>query len=203
MVEQQEFEEALGEHIPPADAKYENDEIHKQWFRTKDKQGFLGIRAAFDIGKVAIDIGELGGGGGLAGATLVYTNVMPFATYMRAVATGRADQLFPANNKMKTPAGAYVYYGGSQAGGKPVSRILKVLPDGGRFQWKTGHFDAKVTSTGAFMPTDMTAPLSANMIMVSSAQMAEISARIDLALHAYAAGNKPGDILLALSGGRK
>ena len=190
----------------PADDKREPDEIFKKWFRTKNQTGFIGVRAAFDIGKVAIDIGD--STTKPIKNTLVYTNVLPLATYLQAVASGTGDLLYPEKTwkNKTTPAETYMYYGGGTVDGKPVSRILGIRywnwrnePDRNAFEWKNGMFAARRGATGSYEPI-MDQKLSENMIRVTRAEMAEMSMRLQVALTAYASGRVPGLILANLSG---
>jgi hypothetical protein len=151
-----------------------DDELFKKWFRTRDKSGFISVREAFEIGKVAIDIGEADGGS-LSGATMVYTNAIPFTTYLRTVANGAGAVTYPANQRQNLLPESFVYYGGgtNKENGQPISRILKVTywnarnePDTSAFEFKNGHFAASRSNTGAFIP-DMSKPISVNLIKYS------------------------------------
>ena len=192
------------EVAPPIDSEQRNDELYKKWFRSRDRVGFLSLRHWLTAGKVAIDIGEASGGS-LTGATMVWTNALALASYLRAVSSGQGQLIYPAG---KQPAESYIYYGGgSDKDGKPISRVLKVVywtaddPSSG-FAWKTGHFPATRTSTGAYQP-DMSSPISTNLIKISRAEMAEMSLRLELALQAFAVGRDPGEVLASLSGTRR
>jgi len=178
----------------PAKKNYEDD-IYKKWFRTKSKSGFLSIRGALNIGKVAIDIGETGSDS-LKSSTMVYANAVDLAVFLRAVTEGRGKDLFPKNRDSPSPEG-FTHYGGSKNDGKVISRLFKIHHwqtgsgdnksfDSSAFVWKCGHFEGRETDSGAFVP-DMSKALGANLIKVSRREMATISYRLDLAIQAFAA----------------
>lgn len=184
------------------------DDVYKKWFRTKDRSGFLAIRGWLDAGKISVDVGELGNDG-LKGNTQVWANAIDLAVYLRAVYHDKATALYPSQRN--TSPEAFVYYGGGQIDGKPVSRILKIEHwstgsgdkksyDASAFAWKCGHFAARKTESGAFIP-DMSKSLSQNSIKVSRVEMAEISYRIDLALAAFA--SQEDDAFRALNGNKR
>lgn len=187
------------------DEQRRNDEIYKKWFRRGDKSGFVSLRGWLEKGKVAVDIGEAGEGG-LQGATMVWTNALPLMTYLRAVSNGQGTVLFPANERARVGPESFVYYGGGQTKeGRDISRILKITywteGDPSGFAWKTGHFPATRTRTGAYVP-DMSAPIQSNLIKVNRPEMAEIALSLELALHAHAAGQDFGAVLNSLRGGK-
>lgn len=171
------------------------DDIYKKWFRTKSQSGFLAVRGWLEAGKVSVDIGELGEGG-LKGNTNCFTNAVQLAVYLRAVVEGRAAELYPPGNGAPSPE-SFVYYGGGNTKTGPVSRILKIhhwkkgtgdsaTYDASSFVWKCGHFGARTTQSGAFVP-DYNKVLSTNLIKVTRQEMAEVSYRLDLALQAFTA----------------
>ena len=107
---------------------------------------------------------------------------------------GRAGSLFPANQKAGIPTKeGFAYYGGGSMEGRDVSRILKIHHwessdetfDETAFAWKTGHFVARKSATGAFIP-DMGQRLSADFIRIPRVKMSEMFVRLDLALNSYA-----------------
>lgn len=184
------------------------DDVYKKWFRTKDRSGFLAIRTWLDAGKISVDVGELGQEG-LKGNTQVWANAIDLALYTRAVYDDRATALFPSQRN--TSPETFVYYGGGQIDGKPVSRILKIEHwstgsgdsksyDASAFAWKCGHFAARKTDSGAFIP-DMSKGLSQNSIKVSRLEMAEISYRLNVAINAFAA--RTDDAFRALNGNKR
>lgn len=193
---------------PQEDRQFEDD-LYKKWFRTGSKSGFLSVRPWFDAGKVSVDIGETGGDG-LKGNTLVWTNAIELATFLRAVVNGTAPSLYPRRTGAPTPE-SYLYYGGGSQDGKPISRILKINHwqtgsgdeakfDASSFVWKCGHFQARKSQQGAFIP-DMSKPLSMNLIKVTRKEMAEISYRLDLALTAFVLTEK--EAFRALNGNKR
>jgi hypothetical protein len=170
-----------------SERKYE-DELYKRWYKSGGKSGFISITPWWGGGKLAIDIGEALDSG--VKNTKVWTNVIDIAVYLRAVYDGKATSLYPANERMGAPTSeSFVYYGGGEQDGKPVSRVMKIHHwgskekgyDSSAFVWKAGHFAARKSQTGAFIP-DMSNPLSVNLIKITRKEMAEISYRIDLAL---------------------
>lgn len=169
------------------DKKYEPD-IFKKFWKTKTSGGFVAVRPWFEAGKLSVDIGETSAGGGLVGNTLVWTPVFPFATYLKAIANNTAKSLY--TNSQDSPE-TFMYYGGSKTDIGPVSRILKVSywpndTSGSAFQFKTGHFKAKESSTGAFLP-DMKSPISTHSVKVTRTEIAEMSYIVDLSVVAFTA----------------
>ena len=176
-------------------------DVYKKWFRTKDRSGFLSMRPWTEKNKLSVDIGEVSPKEGrVQSHTLVWTDLLGLATYLRAIAANTAAVIYPASPRtgVPTPEG-YVSYGGGNVDGKPVSRILKVHHwqqgrgddaqyDPTSFVWKAGHFEARTAGQGAFIP-DMTKPISQNLIRVSRAEMAEMAYRIDLLLNGAVANN--------------
>ena len=167
-----------------AEEKKWDPDIFKKFWRTKTAGGFITVRSWFEAGKLSVDIGETSPEGGLLGNTLVWTPVFPFATYLRAITNGTASTLY-SNDALEE----FIYYGGSETSDGPVSRILKVgyWPNdtsGKAFQFKTGHFKARKSATGAFLP-DMKSPISTHSIKVSRTEIAEISYVVDLAIQAF------------------
>lgn len=162
-------------------------EIYKKFWRTKTAGGFLAIRSWFDAGKLSLDIGETAPEGGLVSNTIVWTPVVPFATYLRAITTNTARTLYPATGTAAPET--FLYFGGSNTEQGPVSRIIKVAywsgaTTGEAFEFKAGHFKAQESSSGAFLP-DMKSPLSQNKIKILRREMAEMSYILDLTVQAY------------------
>lgn len=161
----------------------ESPEIYRKWFKTKEKSGFLTIKDALAIGRVSVDIGEVGEK--LKSSTLVWVNAVELAVYLKAVEAGTFAQLYGTGDTV----GTFTYYGGANTKKGTVSRILKVeplKPDMKSFYWKAGIFEARVSATGAFMP-EMDKPVSMNLIKVSLLETKEILYRLDLAINSYAA----------------
>ena len=168
------------------DEKKWDPDIFKKFFRTKTTGGFVTLRSWFEAGKLSVDIGETSPEGGLIGNTLVWTPVFPFATYLRAITNGTAKDMYFGQDDAPE---AFIYYGGSETSDGPVSRILKVgyWPNdnsGRAFQFKTGHFKARKSSSGAFLP-DMKSPISTHSIKVLRSEVAEISYVVDLAVSSF------------------
>lgn len=174
---------------------YEND-LYKKWFRSKTQSGFLSIRPWFAGMKFKIDIGKTSPDGKLLGHTNVYVDAVDFAAYLKAIVNNNADVLFPGSDKMglPTPEG-FASYGGANIDGKPISRIFKShhwptgeTYDSNAFIWKSGHFAARQSDTGAFIP-DMKSPISVDSIKVTRQDIVSISYILDLALYSYVANN--------------
>jgi hypothetical protein len=174
---------------------YEND-LYKKWFRSKTQSGFLSIRPWFTGMKLKIDIGKTSADGKLLGHTNVYVDAVDFAAYLRSIVQGNAASIYPANDRLGLPTSeAFASYGGAKIDNKPVSRIFKShywisndTPDPTAFVWKSGHFSARVSDTGAFIP-DMKSPLSVDSIKVTRQDISSISYIVDLALSSYVANN--------------
>lgn len=198
------------ENIIEQEAKQQfDDDVFKKWFRTKDRSGFLSMRTWLEAGKVSIDIGETNQSGSINN-TQVWTNAIELAVYLKAVRDNIATSLFPGDNKLQPET--FTYYGGGQHDGRPISRILKVeywsttnadrtkTYNESAFAWKGGHFEARKTESGAFIP-DMSKSISRNSIKISRLEMAEMSYRLDLALSGFVA--KENDAFRSLNGNRK
>lgn len=187
---------------PDSDNRDFKADIYKKWFKTKDKSGFLALRGWLEAGKISFDIGEIVGG--TSKNTLVWADAIEIAAFLRAVSNGTGKLAYPKTRDIEVPEGLSVYGGGRHAG-EPISRILKITywKGGGQydesaFVFKCGHFKARESSSGAFIP-DMKSPLSMNQIKVTRAEIAQMSYRLDLALHSFAAQHN-GDIFKALNG---
>lgn len=172
-------------------------DLYKKWFKSGDRSGFLSLRPWLDVGKIAVDIGELKGKQ-LVSNTQVWANIVDLAAYLKAVTEGVAKTLYPANERGGVPtAEGFTYYGGGRMEGKVVSRILKIhywenkdeTYDERGFAWKTGHFAGRESDTGAIIP-DMKSCLSMNMIKMSRQDMAAANLRLQLTLAGHAARNE-------------
>jgi hypothetical protein len=182
------------------DEKKFDKDLYKKWFRSKERQGFLSIRPWLSVGKLVVDIGQADPNTKkLSSHTNVYVNAITLATFLKAVTEGYAEKLYPKNDKgMVQTAEGLTLFGGSRVEGKPVARVFKIAyyPRAGQdagfddrsFQWKTGHFEANESASGAFMPI-MAKPISVDSIKVSRVEMAEISYVVNLGLSAHAAQN--------------
>lgn len=193
--EDEEGEKATEITTPAAqDRKFDDAKnlVYKKWFRTRDKSGFLTLEAWWDADKISVDVGSTEGKD-LKGSTKVWTNIEPLLTYLTAVRDGRAAALYPKKEKAGAPSPeAFVYYGGGQMDGKPVSRILKIHywgagsdseGDASSFVVKTGHFEARLADSGAFIP-NLSKPLSTNLIKLTHLEIAEIVTAMQLRLTA-------------------
>jgi len=90
---------------------------------------------------------------------------------------------------------SFVSYGGTSADGQPISRIFKAQywqsgdnVDPSAFMWKIGHFKARKSDSGAFIP-DMKSPISVDSIKVTRQDIVSISYLLDLALTSHVVNN--------------
>lgn len=167
---------------------YEKD-LYKKWFRSKTQSGFLSIRPWFEGLKLRIDIGKTSPEGKLLSSTNVFVDIIDFGAYLRAIVNETATNAYPANERMgvPTPEG-FVSYGGAKIDGKPISRIFKSHHwqtgdsyDSTSFVFKTGHFQARLADSGAYIP-DMKNIISFDSIKVTRQDIHSISYIVDLAI---------------------
>lgn len=167
---------------------YEKD-LYKKWFRSKTQSGFLSIRPWFDGLKLRIDIGKTSPEGKLLSSTNVFVDIVDFGAYLKAITNGTAASAYPSNDKMGVPtAEGFVSYGGAKIDGKPISRIFKSHYwqagdnyDPTSFVFKTGHFQARLADSGAYIP-DMKNIISFDSIKVTRQDIHSISYIVDLAI---------------------
>lgn len=187
-----EEEDVSEDAVEQPDPEYSSD-LFKHWFQGKERGGFLSVDPWFEAGKLKIDVGSTQGSKRLS-STMVWANMIDLYVYLRAVHEGRATTLYPANPKTGIPtAEGFAYYGGSTMESGPVSRIIKIHHwekaddqfDTSAFAWKTGHFAARKSQTGAYIP-DMSKRLSADFIRIPRVKMSELFVRLDIAINAYA-----------------
>ncbi len=172
---------------------YDKD-LYKKWFRSKTQSGFLSIRPCFQGLKLRIDIGKTSPDGKLLSSTNVFVDVVDFAAYLKAITNGTAALAYPANERTGVPsAEGFVSYGGAKINGKPVSRIFKShywqngdVFDSNNFVFKTGHFEARMAESGAFIP-DMKNIISFDSIKVTRQDIHSISYMVDLAIASHVA----------------
>lgn len=175
--------------------QYEND-LYKKWFRSKSQSGFLALRPWYKALKLKVDIGKTSPEGKLISSTNVFVDIIDFAAYLSAIANCTAVNNFPANDKMGIPTDeGFVSYGGGMIDNKPVSRIFKAhywqsgdTYDSSSFVWKCGHFAARKSDSGAFIP-DMKQMISVDSIKVTRQDICSISYLVDLALNSYTSNN--------------
>lgn len=170
-----------------------NNTLYKKWFKSKTQSGFVSIRPWFQGMKFTIDIGKTNPDGKLESSTACFVDAVDFAAYLKSIVNGSALINFPANERMglSTPE-SFVSYGGATMNGAPVSRIFKCQywqngdnVDSSAFIWKAGHFKARKSDSGAFIP-DMKSPLSVDSIKVTRQDVVSISYLLDLALVSHA-----------------
>lgn len=194
-----EFMSSLEENVPsPSDTQnkeYQTD-LYKKWFRSKSQSGFLAVRPWFDALKFKIDIGKTSPDGKLLSSTNVFVDAVDFAAYINSIVNGTAKINYQSNERMGVPtAEGFVSYGGGMIDNKPVSRIFKShywqsgeSYDETAFVWKCGHFAARKSDSGAFIP-DMKQMISADSIKVTRQDICSISYLVDLALSSYVSNN--------------
>jgi len=175
--------------------KYNNN-LYKKWFKSKTQSGFVSIRPWFQGMKFSIDIGKTNSDGKLESSTNCFVDAVDFGAYLKSIANNTALFNFPSNEKMgvSTPE-SFVSYGGSVVDGQPISRIFKSQYwqsgetfDSTAFMWKIGHFKARKSDSGAFIP-DMKSPLSVDSIKVTRQDIVSISYLLDLALISHTVNN--------------
>lgn len=176
--------------------KYANN-LYKKWFKSKSQSGFVSIRPWFQGMKFSIDIGKTNPSGKLESNTNCFVDAIDFAAYLRSIVTNTATFNFPSNERLglNTPE-AFVSYGGTTLqSGQQISRIFKCqywqsgeTIDSSSFIWKAGHFKARKSDTGAFIP-DMKSPLSVDSIKVTRQEIVSISYLLDMSLISYVTNN--------------
>jgi hypothetical protein len=179
-----------------SEKKY-NNPLYKKWFKSKSQSGFLSLTPWNEALKLKIDIGKTSSDGKLLSSTQVFVNYIDFAAYLRSIMNGTAPTIYKANDRMGIPTDeGFVSYGGAILDGKPVSRIFKShywsngeSHDSSSFVWKTGHFSARKSESGAFIP-DLKSPISVDSIKVSKQDISSISYILDLSLISHVSMNK-------------
>lgn len=176
--------------------KYTNN-LYKKWFKSKTQSGFVSIRPWFQGMKFSIDIGKTNPSGKLESNTNCFVDAIDFAAYLRSIVTNTATFNFPANERLGlTTPESFVSYGGTTLqSGQQISRIFKCQYwqsgdslDSSSFIWKSGHFKARKSDTGAFIP-DMKSPLSVDSIKVTRQEIVSISYLLDMSLISYVTNN--------------
>ena len=170
--------------------------LYKKWFRSKTQCGFLSIRPWFQGMKYAVDIGKTSSEGKLESSTACFVDAVDFTAYLKSVAAGTAAINYPANERNGTThPESFVSYGGAIINNQPVSRILKIQYwssndniDTSAFIWKAGHFKARKSDSGAFIP-DMKSPLSVDSIKVTRSEIVSIAYLLDLCLQSHVTNN--------------
>ena len=185
------------ETLKNIDNKDYQQDLYKKWFKSKTQSGFLAIRPWHQALKMKIDIGKTSSEGKLASSTAVFVDSVDFAAYLRSVANGTASVNYPQNERTGAPTNeAFVSYGGAIIDSKPVSRIFKAhywqsaeTTDETAFVWKCGHFAARKSDSGAFIP-DMKTPLSVDQIKVTRQDICSISYLLDLSMSSHVTNNQ-------------
>ena len=183
------------EQVSDDKPKYTNT-LYKKWFKSKSQSGFVSIRPWFQGMKFSVDIGKTNPDGKLESSTNCFLDAVDFAAYLKAIVSGAAVSNFPANERLGTATPeSFVSYGGGNINGQPISRIFKAQYwqsgetfDQSAFMWKIGHFKARKSDSGAFIP-DMKSPLSVDSIKVTRQDIVSISYLLDLALISHAVNN--------------
>lgn len=192
----EDFISALDGESKPNDNKTFDNDLYKKWFRSKSQSGFLAIRPWYEALKFKIDIGKTSSDGKLLSSTAVFVDAIDFGAYLKSVANGTAEINYQANERSGVPTNeGFVSYGGATLEGKPISRIFKShywqsgeQYDTTSFVWKCGHFAARKSDSGAFIP-DMKQLIRADSIKVTRQDICSISYLVDLALNSYTANN--------------
>jgi len=192
----EDFISALDGESKPNDNKTFDNDLYKKWFRSKSQSGFLAIRPWYEALKFKIDIGKTSSDGKLLSSTAVFVDAIDFGAYLKSVANGTAEVNYQANERSGVPTNeGFVSYGGATLEGKPISRIFKShywqsgeQYDTTSFVWKCGHFAARKSDSGAFIP-DMKQLIRADSIKVTRQDICSISYLVDLALNSYTANN--------------
>lgn len=180
-----------------SDNKEFQQDLYKKWFRSKTQSGFLAIRPWNEALKMKIDIGKTSSEGKLVSSTAVFVDSIDFAAYLRSIANCTASVNYPSNERMGVPtAEGFVSYGGTTLDGKPISRIFKAhywqtsdTVDPTSFVWKCGHFAARKSESGAFIP-DMKSPISVDQIKVTRQDICSISYLMDLSMISHVTNNQ-------------
>ena len=189
--------ENLGSENEVSDDKPKyNNTLYKKWFKSKSQSGFVSIRPWFQGMKFNVDIGKTSPAGKLESSTNCFVDAVDFAAYLRSISNGTAVVNFPANERLGIPTPeSFVSYGGATVNNRVISRIFKVQywqsgdnVDTSAFNWKVGHFKARKSESGAFIP-DMKSPLSVDSIKVTRQDIVSISYLLDLSLNSYTVNN--------------
>lgn len=179
------------------DSKKYDQDLYKKWFRSKTQSGFVSIKPWYQGLKLKIDIGKTSSDGKLLGSTMVFVDAIDFAAYLDSVINGTAKTNFPINEKNGSPTNeSFVSYGGGIIDSKPISRIFKShywqnsdkSYDEKAFVWKCGHFTARKTDSGAFIP-NMSSPVSVDSIKVTRQDIVSIAFILKLSLTSHVTNN--------------
>ena len=184
-------------NLSTIDNKDYHQDLYKKWFRSKTQSGFLGIRPWHQALKIKVDIGKTSPEGKLLSSTAVFVDTVDFAAYLKSISNGTASVNYPANEKLGAPTPeSFVSYGGAMIDNKPVSRIFKAHYwqsgeeyDTTSFVWKCGHFVARKSDSGAFIP-DMKSALSVDQIKVTRQDICSISYLVDLSMISHVTNNQ-------------
>jgi hypothetical protein len=196
------FEDSVEEFLDSLEEKPVQDKVnyesplYKKWFRSKTQSGFISIRPWFQGMKFSVDIGKTSSDGKLESSTACFVDAVDFAAYLKSIINGTALNNFPANDRAGTAhPESFVSYGGAIINSNPVSRIFKCQYwtsndsiDTSAFIWKSGHFKARKSDSGAFIP-DMKSPLSVDSIKVTRQEIVSISYLLDLCLQSHVSNN--------------
>jgi hypothetical protein len=196
------FEDSVEEFLDSLEEKPVQDKVnyesplYKKWFRSKTQSGFISIRPWFQGMKFSVDIGKTSSDGKLESSTACFVDAVDFAAYLKSIINGTALNNFPANDRAGTAhPESFVSYGGAIINSNPVSRIFKCqywtsndAIDTSAFIWKSGHFKARKSDSGAFIP-DMKSPLSVDSIKVTRQEIVSISYLLDLCLQSHVSNN--------------
>ena len=189
------IDELQEKDLPSQEKNYEKP-LYKKWFRSKNQSGFVSIRPWFQGMKFSIDIGKTSSDGKLESSTACFVDAVDFAAYLKSIVNGNAVINFPSSSRAGTNTNeGFVSYGGGIINNQPVSRIFKCqywmsndVVDESSFIWKSGHFKARKSDSGAFIP-DMKSPISVDSIKVTRTEIVSISYLLDLCLQSHVSNN--------------
>lgn len=189
------YMDSLPEESSSEEKSYDSP-LYKKWFKTKSQSGFLSISPWNEALKIKIDIGKTSPNGNLISSTKVFVNAIDFSAYLKSIVNGTAASIYSANPRLGVPTDeGFASYGGAVIDGAPVSRIFKAHYwgssdnyDSSSFVWKTGHFKANKSSSGAFIP-DLKSPITVDSIKVTRQDISSISYILDISMISYVANN--------------
>lgn len=179
-------------------AKTTTPPFYKEWFRSSSSAGFISLTpwlvdaTGRPVGKVVVDIGSVSPSNNeVLSNTKCYVDAVDLAVYLRAVVNRTAENLYPQRSGTFSPE-SFIMFGGT-AGENPVARVFKIehwgansgnAGNGDAFVWKCGHFEGKVSDTGAIQPIYDKA-IRSDMIKRTRLAMHTISYKLDLLLNGY------------------
>lgn len=177
--------------------QYDNNELYKEFLRTKEITRFISVKHFVTGNKFIVDIGTVNNQTNkLASSTVVYIDAFILLAYLKAVNSGQGAVIYPASEKANVDSDeGLTIFGGSSKGDAPIARVFKSHwwqnynkqtntkeYDSKSFMWKCAHFQAKQTSSGAFIP-DFTKSISFDSIRMTRRNLAELELILTHALN--------------------